>query len=100
MVSDLRGCDVETEDKGHSEAKNGCAAEDRVDTDEETDGDAPGEFLRSCSETEECEDRQGDAPVEPVVMDGLGSWFDTYGDGFVLIHYCRIDCREGLLKCM
>ncbi len=87
VVSDLRGCHVETEQKGHCKAKNGCAAEDGVDADEEADSDAPGEFLWCRSEAEECEDGQGDAPVEPVVMDGLGNWFDTCGDGFVLIHY-------------
>jgi hypothetical protein len=86
VVSDLRGCYVETEDKGHCEAKNGCAAEDRIDADKEADGDAPGEFLWGGSETEEREDRQSDAPVEPVVMDVLGNWFDTCGDGLVLIH--------------
>ena len=87
MVSDLRGCYVETENKGHREAKNGCTAEDGIDADEETNGDAPGEVLWSCSYTEECADGQSDTPVEPVVMDGRGSWFDTYGDGFVLVHY-------------
>jgi hypothetical protein len=73
VVSDLRGCDVETEDKGHCEAKNSCAAENGVDTDEESGGDAPCEFLWSRSEAEESEDGQGDASIEPVVMDGLGS---------------------------
>ena len=63
VVSDLRRCYVETEDKGHCKAKNGCAAENGIDSDEESDGDAPGEFLWGGSETEECEDGQGDSPV-------------------------------------
>jgi hypothetical protein len=86
VVSDLRGCYVETEEKGHCKAKNGCAAKNGVYTDKEADGDAPGEFLWGGSETEKREDGQGDTPVEPVVMDGRGSWFDTCGDGFTLVH--------------
>ena len=87
VVSYLRGRYVETEEEGHGETENGRTAEDGIDADEEADGDAPGEFLRSCSKTEERKDGQGNAPVEPVVMDGSGSWFDTCGDGFGLIHY-------------
>ena len=49
VVSYLRGGHVEAEDKGHCEAENGRAADDGIDADEETDGDAPGEFLWSCS---------------------------------------------------
>ena len=86
VVSYLRGGYVETKEKGHCKAENSRAADDGIDADEETDGDAPGEFLWGRSETEEREDGQGDAPVEPVVMNGPGSWFDTCGDGFVLIH--------------
>jgi hypothetical protein len=86
VVSYLRGGYVETEEKGHSEAENGRAADDGIDADEEADGDAPGEFFWSRSETEEREDGKGDTPVEPVVMDGPGYWFDIYGDGFGLIH--------------
>ena len=42
VVAELRGGDVETEDKGYGEAEDGGAAEDGIDADEEADGDAPG----------------------------------------------------------
>ena len=86
MVPDLRGCYVETEEKGHCKTENGGTAEDGIYSDEEADGDAPGEFLWGGSKTKESEDGQGDAAVEPVVMDGCGNWFDTCWDGLVLIH--------------
>ena len=73
VVSYLRGGYIKTKEKGHCEAENGRAADDGIDADEETDGDAPGEFFWSRSETEEREDWKGDAPVEPVVVDGLGN---------------------------
>ena len=42
VVPELRGCDIEPEEKGQGEAEDGGAAEDGVYTDEEADGDAPG----------------------------------------------------------
>ena len=42
VVADLRGGDVEAEDKGQGEAEDGGAAEDGIDADEEAGGDAPG----------------------------------------------------------
>lgn len=87
MISYLRGGYVEAEEKGHGETENGRAPNNGIDANEKADGDAPGEFLWSRSEAEERKDRQGSAPVEPVVMDGRGSWFDTGGNGLALIHY-------------
>jgi len=87
VVSYLRGGYVEAEEKGYCEAEKGGATEDWIDSDEKANGDAPCEFLWSCSETEEREDGQSDTPVEPAVMDGRRSWSDTCRDDFALIHY-------------
>ena len=73
VVADLRGGQVETKDKGYCEAEDRGTSEDGIDTDEEADGDAPGEFLWRCSHAKKCEDGEGDAAVKPVVMDG-GGW--------------------------
>jgi hypothetical protein len=87
VVSYLRGGYVEPEDKGHGEADKSGAADNWVNTDEKANGDAPGQLLRGCSETEKREDGQRYSPVEPVVAYGLGSWLDTCGDGFVVVHH-------------
>jgi hypothetical protein len=42
VVANLRGGDVEAEDEGDDEAEDCGCAEDRVDADEEADGEAPG----------------------------------------------------------
>ena len=42
VVAKLRGGYVEAEDEGDGEAEDSGAAQDRVDADEEADGDAPG----------------------------------------------------------
>ena len=70
----LRSGYVEAEDKGHGEAEEGGAAEDWIDADEQAGGDAPGQLFGRGSHAEECEDGKGDAAVEPVVVDGSGSW--------------------------
>jgi len=82
VVADLRGGYVETKEQCDREAEDGCAAEDRVDADEEAGGDAPGEFFGGGSHAEEREDGKHDAAVEPIVMDGraalagaLAIWF-------------------------
>ena len=87
VVAYLRGRYVEAEEKGYSEAENRGAAKKGIDTDEEADGDAPGELFGSCSHAQEGEDRESDTAVDPVVMDGRGSWLDTCKNGFVRIHY-------------
>jgi len=69
VVAYLRCCNIEAEDKGYREAEECGAAEDGIDTDEEADGDAPGELFRSCSHAEKRQDGKGDAAVDPVVMD-------------------------------
>lgn len=83
VVADLRGGDVEAEDKGDGKAEYGGAAEDWIDADEKAGCDAPGELFGRGSHAKQGEDGQGDAAVEPVVMDGsvaLGGvvaiWFD------------------------
>ena len=70
VVADLRGGYIEAKDKCDREAEDGRAAKDGVDADEEACGDAPCEFFGGGSHAEESEDREGDATVEPVVMDG------------------------------
>lgn len=45
VVRELRGGDVEAEDEGDGEADDGGGAEQGIDADEESDGEAPGEFL-------------------------------------------------------
>jgi len=45
VVADLRGGDVEAEDEGYGEAEDGGAAEDGIDADEKTGGDAPGQLF-------------------------------------------------------
>lgn len=42
VVAQLGGGDVEAQDESYSEAKDGGAAEDGVDADEEAYGEAPG----------------------------------------------------------
>ena len=73
VVAKLRGGQVETKDKGYCEAEDRGTSEDGIDADEEADGDAPGEFFWRCPHAKESEDGEGDAAVEPVVMDG-GGW--------------------------
>jgi hypothetical protein len=73
VVAKLRGGYVETEDESSGEAEDRGAAQDGVDADEEASGDAPGQFLRCGSHAQERENRQNDAAVRPVVMDGSGA---------------------------
>jgi len=49
VIAELRGGHVKTKDKCYCEAEDRGAAKDGIDSDEETDGDAPGEFFRRCS---------------------------------------------------
>jgi hypothetical protein len=68
VIGDLR-CDyVEAEDEGEREAEDGGGAEQRVDADEGTEGEAPGELLRGGSATEKGEDGKGDAAIGPTVV--------------------------------
>jgi len=68
VVANLRGGDVQAEDKSYREAEDGGAADDGVDANEEASGDAPGQLLRRCSHAKQCEDGQSDAAVDPVVV--------------------------------
>ena len=86
VVAYLRGRHIKAEEKGYCETEERGAAKNGIDADEEADGDAPGELFRSCSHTQESEDGKGDAAVDPVVLNGRGSWFDTCENGFVWIH--------------
>ena len=70
VVADLRGGYVEAEDESYSEAEDGGAAEDGVDANEDAGSYAPCEFFGCGSHAEKREDGKGDAPVEPVVVDG------------------------------
>jgi len=73
VVAELRGGDVEAEDESEGEAKDGCAAEDGVDADEESGGDAPGQLFGRCAHAEEREDWKRYASIGPTVMDGSGA---------------------------
>ncbi len=70
VVADLGCGDIEAEEVGRRKAEEGGAAEDGVDADEEADGDAPGELLRGGAHAEESEDREREAAIGPVVVDG------------------------------
>ncbi len=70
MVGQLRRGQIEPEHKRRGKAEDCGAAENGVDADEKADGDAPCELSGRSSHAEESEDRQDDAAVGPVVMDG------------------------------
>ena len=70
VIAYLRGSYVEAEEEGQGKTEDGGAAENRVDSDEKTGRDAPGEFFRGCSHAEERKNGKGDAAIDPVVMDG------------------------------
>lgn len=72
MIGELGGGQVEAEKECSGETDHGGAAKYGIDADEESDCDAPGEFLGRRSHAEECEDGKGDATVRPVVMDRRG----------------------------
>ena len=73
VIAELRCGDVEAEEEGQGKAENGGAAEDGIDSDEESYGDAPGELFGGCSHAEERKDGKGDAAIDPIVVDGGGS---------------------------
>ncbi len=77
MVGQLRGGDVEAQEKCRGEAEDGGAAEDGVDADQQADGDAPGELARRGAHAEQREDRKGDTAVSPVVMERRGARLAT-----------------------
>ena len=70
VVADLRGGNVEAEDECDGKAEDGGAAEDGVDANEDAGSYAPCESFGCGSHAEKREDGKGDAPVEPVVVDG------------------------------
>lgn len=74
MVGQLRSDQVEPKGKRRREAEDGRGAKQRVDADEEADGDAPCNFLGGRTHAEQRKDGQDDAAVGPVVMDGRGGF--------------------------
>ena len=86
VVAKLRCGYVEAQHKGYGEAEDGGATENRVDPDEEADGQAPGQFFRRCSHTKEREDGEGDAAIEPVVVNRCGASAVEVEIGFVGLH--------------
>lgn len=84
VVGQLRGGDVETEEKCRGEADDGGAAEDWVDADKQADGDAPGEFSRRGAHAQKREDGKSDAAVGPIVMERRGA-----GLGAGWVHVAR-----------
>jgi len=89
VVAELRGCDVEAEDEGQGETKDRGAAEDGVDADEESCGDAPGEFFGRCAHSEKREDGKGNASVSPVVVDGNRALVGVVAIWFVGRHFSQ-----------
>ena len=87
VVAELRGCDVEAEDEGEGEAKDGCAAEDGVDADEESGGDAPGQPFGRGAHAEEREDGERHASIGPVVVDGSVAWIRMFAIWLVGGHF-------------
>jgi hypothetical protein len=68
VVGQLRGYDVEPEDKGQHEAEEGGGAEEGVDADEDAEGEAPGKLLRSSSTAKECQEGKEDPAIGPAVL--------------------------------
>lgn len=87
VVGQLRGGDIEPQQECCGEAEDGSAAENRVDTDEEPDGDAPGQLLRGRSHAEECEDGKCDTAISPVVMEGRPVWLGAVRIRFARVHW-------------
>ena len=87
VVAELRGGDVEAEDEGNGEAEDCGAAEDGIDADEESGGDAPGQLFGRGSHAEEREDGKRNAAVDPVVVDGSGALAGEYAIWFVGRHF-------------
>ncbi len=86
VVAYLRGGYVETANEGYRQTEDGGAAEDGVDADEEAGGDAPGELFRRCSHAQERKNGQGDAAVDPVVMNGRWDFVGGCGVGLARVH--------------
>ena len=73
VIAQLRGRNVEAEDKGQGEAEDGSAPQEGIDADEEADGHAPGKLFRRRSHAKQREDGKSDAAVDPVVLDDRGT---------------------------
>lgn len=86
VVADLRGRDIEAKDEGYGEAEDGGAADDGVDADEQTGGDAPGQLFWRCSHAQQSQDGKGDAAIDPVVVDGSGTGMGLVATWFVRMH--------------
>lgn len=97
VVANLRGGYVEAEEEGESEAENGGAANDGVDADEESGGDAPGKLLRRSSHAEEREDGKGEATIDPVMVDWSTVWKRGALIWLVWLHFLQDKLRLGRL---
>jgi hypothetical protein len=87
VVGQLRGGDVEAEQKGGGKGEEGGAAENGIDADEQADCDAPGQLLRRGPHAQKCEDGKGDAPVDPVVVERVLLLRGTGEIRFAGVHY-------------
>ena len=87
VVAELRCGDVEAEDESEGEAKNRGAAEDGVDADEESGGDAPGQPFGRGAHAEEREDGERHASIGPVVVDGSVAWIRMFAIWLVGGHF-------------
>lgn len=72
VVGQLRRDEIEPQYECGCETEDGGAAENGVDADEQAEGDAPGKFSGRRTHAQQGEDREDNASVSPVVVDGRG----------------------------
>ena len=71
VIAQLRRSYIEPKDKRNSQAKNSRAAKHGIDADKQSNSDTPRQLLRRRAHAKQREDGQRNAPVDPVVMDGI-----------------------------
>ena len=71
VIAQLRRSYIEPKDKRNSQAKDGGAAKHGIDADKKANSDTPRQLLRRRAYAKQSEDRQRNAPVDPVVTHGI-----------------------------
>lgn len=71
VIAQLRRSYIEPKDKRNSQAKDSSAAKHGIDADKQSNSDTPRQLLRRRAHAKQREDGQRNAPVDPVVMDGI-----------------------------
>lgn len=67
VVDQLRDCDVEAQQHGEPQAKNGRRAEHGIDADQQAQGDAPRKPPGRCAAPQKSKDRQRNPSIEKSV---------------------------------